>query len=65
MSHIFLMLKQSFGDIPKVRDAVVTVGYPKGGEQISFTEGIVSRIGYRRYAHQGSISIFLIKLILL
>ena len=42
-----------FGDIPKVRDAVVTVGYPKGGEQISFTEGIVSRIGYRRYAHPG------------
>ena len=42
-----------FGSIPKVREAVVTVGYPKGGEQISFTEGIVSRIGYRRYAHPG------------
>ena len=42
-----------FGSIPKLRESVVTVGYPKGGEQISFTEGIVSRVGYRRYAHPG------------
>lgn len=41
----------TFGGIPKLHRAVATVGYPRGGEQISITEGVVSRISYRRYAH--------------
>lgn len=43
----------TFGGLPKLRRQVVTIGYPKGGEQISITEGIVSRISYRRYIHSG------------
>src|SRR2546425_541289 len=30
-----------FGDLPKVRSTVVTYGYPAGGEQISYTRGLV------------------------
>ena len=31
-----------FGDLPKVRSTVITYGYPAGGEQISYTRGVVS-----------------------
>ena len=43
-----------FGDLPKVRSAVVTYGYPAGGEQISYTRGVVSRIELQTYAHSGN-----------
>ena len=44
----------SFGELPKVRSAVVTCGYPAGGEQISYTRGVVSRIEVQAYAHPGN-----------
>ncbi|KAL1198658.1 putative protease Do-like 13 [Cardamine amara subsp. amara] len=37
------------GDIPFLKDSVVVVGYPKGGESISITKGVVSRIDSRQY----------------
>ena len=40
-----------FGDLPKVRSTVVTYGYPAGGEEISYTRGVVSRIERQTYAH--------------
>jgi S1-C subfamily serine protease len=43
-----------FGDLPKVRSAVVTYGYPAGGEEISYTRGVVSRIEMEPYAHIGN-----------
>ncbi|MFT4540637.1 MAG: S1-C subfamily serine protease [Planctomycetota bacterium] len=39
------------GDLPALRDRVSVVGYPVGGEEISITEGVVSRIEVQRYAH--------------
>ncbi|WP_018971175.1 S1C family serine protease [Rubritalea marina] len=39
------------GDIPKLEDEVRVIGYPVGGERISVTRGIVSRIDFRSYAH--------------
>ena len=36
-----------FGELPKVRSTVVTYGYPAGGEEISYTRGVVSRIELR------------------
>ena len=42
------------GDLPKVRSAVVTYGYPAGGEEISYTRGVVSRIELESYAHIGN-----------
>jgi len=40
-----------FGELPELRDKVVTVGYPMGGRQVSYTEGVVSRIDVMRYIH--------------
>ena len=42
------------GDLPKVRSSVVTYGYPAGGEQISYTRGVVSRIEVQSYTHIGN-----------
>jgi S1-C subfamily serine protease len=44
----------SFGPLPKVRSAVVTYGFPAGGEQISYTRGVVSRIEVQGYVHIGN-----------
>ncbi|MEJ0000143.1 MAG: trypsin-like peptidase domain-containing protein [Verrucomicrobiota bacterium] len=43
-----------FGTLPKVRTAVVTYGFPAGGEQISYTRGVVSRIEVESYVHPGN-----------
>ena len=43
-----------FGELPKVRSTVVTYGYPAGGEEISYTRGVVSRIELEPYAHIGN-----------
>jgi S1-C subfamily serine protease len=43
-----------FGPLPKVRSTVITYGYPAGGEQISYTRGVVSRIEMQNYVHVGN-----------
>ena len=40
-----------FDQLPEMRDKVVTVGYPSGGRQVSYTEGVVSRIDVMSYAY--------------
>lgn len=42
------------GETPKIQDEVLAVGYPIGGDDISFTRGIVSRIEDIKYSHAGS-----------
>src|SRR5688572_25400942 len=42
------------GTLPAVRSTVVTYGYPVGGEQISYTRGVVSRIELQSYVHVGN-----------
>jgi S1-C subfamily serine protease len=39
------------GDIPQLQDEVKVVGYPTGGDQISITSGVVSRIEQQPYSH--------------
>jgi len=39
------------GEIPYLQDTVAVVGYPTGGDTISVTRGVVSRIEPQRYAH--------------
>ena len=39
------------GELPDLRDRVAVVGFPIGGEEISITEGVVSRIEVQRYSH--------------
>eukprot|EP00070_Physeter_catodon_P039220 XP_028346114.1 uncharacterized protein LOC114486379 [Physeter catodon] len=41
----------AFGQIPQLRDTVTVLGYPTGGDQLSVTEGVVSRIGMSKYVH--------------
>ena len=36
-----------FGSLPRLQDQVAVVGYPVGGESISITVGVVSRIEVR------------------
>jgi S1-C subfamily serine protease len=43
-----------FGPLPPVRTTVVTYGYPAGGEQISYTRGVVSRIEVQSFVHGGN-----------
>ncbi|KAL7179339.1 hypothetical protein ACSBR1_042681 [Camellia fascicularis] len=40
-----------FGDLPTLQDAVTVVGYPIGGDTISVTSGVVSRIEILSYVH--------------
>ncbi|MGB0343852.1 MAG: PDZ domain-containing protein [Coraliomargarita sp.] len=39
------------GQLPEVRSSVTTYGYPAGGQQISYTRGVISRIEMQRYSH--------------
>jgi S1-C subfamily serine protease len=41
----------TLGAMPSLREKVHVVGYPVGGEEISITEGVVSRIEVQRYSH--------------
>jgi S1-C subfamily serine protease len=43
----------ALGGLPKVRSTVETYGYPAGGDQISSTRGVVSRIEIHTYTHSG------------
>ncbi|KAF1888082.1 hypothetical protein Lal_00024094 [Lupinus albus] len=40
-----------FGDLPTLQDSVTVVGYPIGGDTISVTSGVVSRIEILSYVH--------------
>lgn len=42
------------GDLPEVRDKVAVYGFPTGGDEMSITEGVVSRIEQRNYAHSSA-----------
>ncbi|KAF7846825.1 hypothetical protein BT93_L3694, partial [Corymbia citriodora subsp. variegata] len=39
------------GDIPFLQEAIAVVGYPQGGDNISITKGVVSRVEPTQYAH--------------
>ena len=39
------------GDLPALRAEVAVAGYPVGGDEVSITEGVVSRIEVQRYEH--------------
>lgn len=40
-----------FGSLPALQDAVAVVGYPIGGDTVSVTSGVVSRIEILPYVH--------------
>lgn len=42
-----------FGGIPAIESVVSVYGYPIGGNRLSVTQGIVSRIDFQTYSHSG------------
>jgi len=40
-----------FAELPEVKQEVVVYGFPEGGDSLSMTKGVVSRIEHQRYAH--------------
>lgn len=40
-----------FGGLPRVQEEVLVYGFPTGGDTLSITKGIVSRIEHVRYVH--------------
>ena len=47
------MTPLKIGELPKLQDKVTVLGYPLGGDNISITEGVVSRIEPILYMHSG------------
>jgi S1-C subfamily serine protease len=43
----------AFGSLPDVEQKIVVYGYPMGGDTLSATIGVVSRIEHHTYAHSG------------
>lgn len=43
-----------FGSLPSLQDDVAVVGYPIGGDTMSITSGVISRIEVTSYVHGGS-----------
>ena len=41
----------TFGDVPQLESQVRVIGYPIGGERLSVTRGVVSRIDFSSYSH--------------
>jgi S1-C subfamily serine protease len=39
------------GELPDVGDTVATYGFPEGGDELAFTEGVVSRVEHLSYTH--------------
>ena len=40
-----------FGNVPHLEEEVSVIGYPTGGDNISVTRGVVSRVEPQQYAH--------------
>ena len=41
----------TFGEVPSLESQVRVIGYPIGGERLSVTRGVVSRIDFQPYSH--------------
>jgi len=50
-SHFDKLKPLEFGGIPQLNTEVIAIGYPIGGDRISVTRGVVSRIDFRPYSH--------------
>lgn len=50
-----------FGELPQMRQEVLVYGFPEGGDTISITKGVVSRIEHDEYAHS-SVSLLAVQI---
>ena len=51
-----------FGDVPSLESQVRVIGYPIGGERLSVTRGVVSRIDFQAYSHSRADSHLIIQI---
>lgn len=49
--HFSKLKPLQFGGVPKLNTEVNVLGYPIGGDRISVTRGVISRIDFRPYSH--------------
>ena len=42
-----------FGDLPRAQQEVTVYGFPEGGDTMSITKGVVSRVEHQVYVHSG------------
>lgn len=49
--HFSKLKSLQFGGVPKLNTEVNVLGYPIGGDRISVTRGVISRIDFRPYSH--------------
>jgi S1-C subfamily serine protease len=42
------------GELPEIKDKVVVYGFPEGGDKLSITEGVVSRVEHTKYYHSSA-----------
>ena len=52
----------AIGDLPALESEVRVIGYPVGGDRISVTRGVVSRIDFQPYAHSNADSHLVIQI---
>ncbi len=45
----------SFGDLPETQQEVLVYGFPMGGDMLSITKGVISRIEHQPYVHSSSV----------
>lgn len=43
----------ALGDLPHVQQEIAVFGFPMGGDTMSVTKGVVSRVEHQEYAHSG------------
>lgn len=42
------------GELPEIKDKIVVYGFPEGGDKLSITEGVVSRVEHTKYYHRST-----------
>jgi len=42
------------GELPEIKDKIVVYGFPEGGDKLSITEGVVSRVEHTKYYHSNT-----------
>jgi S1-C subfamily serine protease len=45
----------TFGELPELQQEVLVYGFPMGGDMLSITKGIISRIEHQPYVHSSSV----------
>ena len=45
----------SFGELPETQQEVLVYGFPMGGDMLSITKGVISRIEHQPYVHSSSV----------